>query len=79
MPCAIVCAVARRSRHGVIEILQRTSLDFFAKDTLYISYKSLVLRRHKGKCISRSFSAARAADPVRVGIDGVGHIVIDDM
>ena len=79
MPWTIRSAAARRRRHGVIKILQRASFDFFAQDTLYVSYKSPVLRRHKGKCVPRPFSAAGAADPVRVGIDGVGHIVIDDM
>jgi hypothetical protein len=71
--------ISRRRRLFIIESFHHTTLYLFTKDSLDAVYRILVFAGDEGKGISRLCSASRAADAVRIGIDRVRHIIVDDM
>ncbi len=46
---------------------------------LDVPHKTPIFRGHEGEGVTHLRGAARTADPVRVGVDGVGHVVVDHM
>ncbi len=71
--------IACRRRFSVIKVLQDAALDLVAKHALDALDQGLVFTGDKGEGIAGLCGAAGAADPVCVGVRGVGDIVVDDM
>lgn len=71
--------IARRGGLGIIEILQLAALHPFAEHALDAADHGLVLAGDEGKGVARLRSPAGAADPVGVGVGGVGNVVVDDV
>ncbi len=64
---------------AVIEIGQPTSLDPGAEDPLDLPHHALISPGDEGEGLTRVVGTAGAANPVRVGVDGVRHVEVDDV
>jgi len=71
--------IARRRRFGIIESLQRAALHLFAEDALDAFHHVLIFTGNKREGVAGLRGPAGAADPVRVRVGGIGHVVIDDV
>ena len=79
-----------RTRHGLcrrasLRFVDRgragmaSSLDPLTQDIFDLSHHLLILLGHEGESFSGMAGAPRASDAVRVGVDRVGHVKVDDM
>ena len=71
--------IAARHRLLIIKALQRAALHSIAEDPFDVADHLPVFAGHEGEGIAGLGGTSRAPDAVRVGISGVGHIVIDDV
>src|SRR5512139_3073286 len=71
--------IACRRRFFVIEPLQHATLHFLTEDTFDVTHHDLVFTGYEREGISGLCSPAGAADPVRVRVSGIGHVIVDDM
>ena len=77
--CAGKLSISCRCRLLIVEAFQSAALHLFAKNTFDATHHILVFTDYKRECIAGLRGAASAADPVRVCISGVGHVIVDDM
>ena len=71
--------IARRGRLGIIKARELAALDLFSEDALDASDHVLVFTRDECEGIAGLRGPAGAADPVRVCVGGIGHVVVDDV
>src|SRR3990172_6588423 len=71
--------IARRGGLRIIKALQRATFHLFAEDTLDAAHHVLVFAGYEREGVAGLRSAAGAADPVRVRVRGIGHVVVNDV
>ena len=71
--------IAGRCRLFIIEPLQQATLHLGTEDTLDAVHHGLVFPGNQREGIAGLLRPAGAADPVRVGIRAIGHVVVDDV
>jgi len=71
--------IAARHLLFIIKALQGAALHLIAKDAFDTADHIPVFAGHEGEGIAGLCGTSCAAYPVRVGISGVGHVVVDDV
>src|SRR5208282_1659340 len=71
--------IARRLRLVIIEALQRATLHLFTKDAFDAAHHGLVLTGDERECVTGLSGAAGPADPVRISVGGIRHVVVNDV
>lgn|GEM_PF-5062501 len=71
--------IAGRCRLFIIEPRQQATLHLGTEDTLDAVHHGLVFPGNEREGIAGLLRPAGAADPVRVGISALGHVVVDDV
>lgn len=71
--------IARQCRLFIIEALQHATLHLFTEDTFDAVHHVIVFTGNEREGIACLRSPAGAADPVRIRIGSIRHVVVDDV